>query len=62
VAAPTTGSVADAYEAMTRTGASTQAAPSTDVAALAGGFLGPVVVGVGGFAAYNAFAVRPMGR
>jgi hypothetical protein len=43
---------------MTRTGASAQPAAGLDVPALVGGFLGPVVVGVGGFAAFSAFQAR----
>ena len=55
---PPPTSAVSAYEQLTRTGASTQAPAETDVGAIVGSFLGPVVVGVGGFAAFSAFAVR----
>ena len=55
---PPPASAVSAYENMTKTGASSVAPAEADVGAIVGGFLGPVVVGVGGFAAFSAFAVR----
>jgi hypothetical protein len=44
---------------MTRTGSSSKKSADVDVAALAGGFLGPIVVGVGGFSVFSALQARP---
>ena len=50
---------AAAYERLTRTGASAKkGGDEPDIAALAGGFLGPLVVAGGGYTLFTALQVR----